>query len=685
MKQLGGAQNLVLGLAASLALHGQTSVAQEPGVGKIDQIIVTAERRPVEQQAVMGSIAVFDRRELEIVNADHPSELLNRSAGVNIHRGSGQEHLTAVRSPVLTGGAGAGSFLYLEDGIPLRAAGFANVNGLFEASTETAGGVEVVKGPGSVLYGSNAVHGLVNIISAAPSDSKSAGLDISTGSHWLTKGSGFVSGPIGKSTRAARLRLDVHAAHDAGYRSDSGYDQQKAKLQIVKDVGTWSVGGAVSYQNLNQETAGFVQGPEAFRDRGLSRQNAFPQAFRDVKSVRGHLRLERQVGTNGSIALTPYARWTDMDFLLHFLPSQALEQNSHASGGLLTTYYWDTDNLSVIAGLDIEGTKGSLSEVQTRPTIFSFVQGVHYDYDVTSYVVSPYAQVRWRFAPKWVLESGIRVDYTRYDYTNNTDDGTFGRFIRIPDRTDEFVTPTPKLGLSYEANNNLTLYSRYARGTRAPQTTDLYRVQQNQMGAEAEPEELDALEAGLRGTRGSANLSLAAFTMWKRNFFFRDADGFNVVDGKTRHTGVEATLFSQLKPYLALSGDVTYARHTYNFDNTVANGAESIRDGDDVDSAPRWLANARLIITPSEQVSAELEWRHVGDYFTDASNTNDYEGHNVLVVRAAYSPTDNVTVYARVNNVANTDYAERADFAFGNERFFPGEGRTAFGGIRVRF
>jgi len=42
----------------------------------------------------------------------HPAERLNTVAGVNIHRGSGQEHLTAIRSPVLTGGAGAGSFLF---------------------------------------------------------------------------------------------------------------------------------------------------------------------------------------------------------------------------------------------------------------------------------------------------------------------------------------------------------------------------------------------------------------------------------------------------------------------------------------------------------------------------------------------------------------------------------------------
>ena len=66
------------------------------------------------------------------ISPTHLSEALNGISGVNIHRGSGQEHLTSIRSPVLTGGSGAGSFLYMEDGVPLRAAGFSNVNGLFE-------------------------------------------------------------------------------------------------------------------------------------------------------------------------------------------------------------------------------------------------------------------------------------------------------------------------------------------------------------------------------------------------------------------------------------------------------------------------------------------------------------------------------------------------------------------------
>ena len=83
-----------------------------------------------------------------------------------------REHLTSIRSPVLTGGSGAGSFLYMEDGVPLRAAGFSNVNGLFEASPEFSNQIEVLKGPGPVQYGSNAVHGLINFQNKRINDDK---------------------------------------------------------------------------------------------------------------------------------------------------------------------------------------------------------------------------------------------------------------------------------------------------------------------------------------------------------------------------------------------------------------------------------------------------------------------------------------------------------------------------------
>jgi len=134
-----------------------------PSVWEDNLIVTGVYDAPEVTRDIGASVRSLSEDDLENIALVHPAEALNGVAGVNIQRGSGQEHLSAIRSPVLTGGAGAGSFLYLEDGVPLRAAGFANVNGLFEAGTEFAGGVDVFKGPGPAFYGSNAVHGLIGV------------------------------------------------------------------------------------------------------------------------------------------------------------------------------------------------------------------------------------------------------------------------------------------------------------------------------------------------------------------------------------------------------------------------------------------------------------------------------------------------------------------------------------------
>ena len=65
----------------------------------------------------LPSIDEIKQEEIEFYNAHHFKELLNLSSGVWISRGSGQESLISLRSPVLTGAGACGSFQILEDGI----------------------------------------------------------------------------------------------------------------------------------------------------------------------------------------------------------------------------------------------------------------------------------------------------------------------------------------------------------------------------------------------------------------------------------------------------------------------------------------------------------------------------------------------------------------------------------------
>ena len=648
------------------------------------EFVVTAERRETSLLQTPLSISVIGAEELVRIGADHPSEVLFRVPGVFIHRGSGQEHLTSIRSPILTGGAGAGSFLYLENGVPLRSAGFANVNGLFEAQTELAGDIEVVKGPSGAFYGANAIHGVINILPQTSSEDFFGFFDFSGDTIERFKGKALISDTIGNHGFVAGVSI----LDDAGFRADSGVDQQKAHFRHIYSGNDISIDTFLSFTNLNQETAGFVEGDDAFLDPVLRRTNPNPEAFRDARSAHLSSRIDIDVSEKVTISTTPFARWTDQDFLLHFLPSQALEESGHWSIGSQNAIYFEaSDRLSISGGFDWEYTEGFLTEFQEIPTIFSFTQGLHYDFDVTALSFSGFGNVTYAITDRLTATGALRVDWTQYDYVNNTDANVVGRFLRPESRTDQFTTASPKFSLIYDTGNG-SLYASYSRGARPPQVTDLYRLQINQTEDPAGPETIDAFELGWRGELNERiYFETAAYFMDKRNFFFRDADGFNVDDGRTRHVGFESKIDATLSDAFSVNMNVSYGVHTYRFDrpvNSTLNGTDSVTFGDDVDSAPRWLAGARGLWTPkSLPLDAEAEWVFVDDYFLDASNSRTYRGHNLVHLRGSWHVTDYLTIYGTIRNLLDTFYAERADFAFGDERFFPGEERTFTVGLRL--
>jgi outer membrane receptor protein involved in Fe transport len=200
---------------------------------------------------------------------------------------------------------------------------------------------------------------------------------------------------------------------------------------------------------------------------------------------------------------------------------------------------------------------------------------------------------------------------------------------------------------------------------------------------EADVETLDSLEAGFRSQRyADIDFELTAFTMWKDNFFFRNANGFNVVNGKTRHEGVEASLDLPLGSGFSVTGVGTLARHSYNFTEDVGNAANNITDGNRVDTAPDTIGNLALRYDGS-RFGGYLRWTHVGEYFTNPGNTQSYPGHDIFTLGGRMDVQENLKLSLRVDNLFDTRYADRADFAFGNERYFPGRPRTLFAGLTL--
>jgi len=681
-----------LPLRAIVFLFCSISMTPIADAARLEEIIVTAARRPESALRSASSIARVTSEAIATVGSTHHSEILNRMPGTLIQRGSGQESLTAIRSPVLTGPGSCGAFLMLENGVPIRPVGFCNVNEMFEINTEQADSIEVLRGPSNSLYGSSAVHGAVNVLQAAPADRPElrGGIDAGPDQYRRVK---LAARALGDRTSAGVAAL---YAHDGGWRASSGFDEGKLNATLATSVRDAPLRVDFAGTVLDQQTAGFITGQDAYRDEALSRSNPNPEAYRKAHALRLTGVLSPAHEEAMRFEFRPYLRSSRMEFLQHFLLGKPVEENGQESVGLMSSLIWDSSrDWSLTAGVDLELADSFLLEFQDGPTTDGpppanaiRPAGRHYDYEVASYVAAAYAQAAWQMSPRWSLAAGLRAEYVRYDYDNrmlagNTDEngvpcGTTGcLYSRPADRDDSFEALAPKLALSFTISDGVVAYASASRGFRPPEMTELYRLQRQQSIADLDSEQLDALEVGVKAELEHVRISLAAFDMDKRNVILRDANGFNVDNGRTSHQGVEYELVWQAMPALALSVAGTFARHRYEFSSAIE-GGETIVDGDDVDTAPRQVHAASLRWEPDDRLSAEAEWLYVGDYWLDAANAHRYAGHELLNLRGGWSFAPGWNLALRLNNALDRDYADRADFAFGSYRYFPGRDRTLF-------
>lgn len=644
----------------------------------IEKITVSASKHKTKLVDINSNLSILDGQSVSLINPQHINQSLNRVAGSWVSRGNGQEHLTAIRSPVLTGAGGCGAFFIAQDGISLRAPGFCNANQLFDVNSEQVGGIEVIRGPASTLYGSNAVHGVLNILTP---DAFSAGnnrFGLTAGPHDFLQGKFSVA----KSSDNQALLAYGTIARDGGYKDESGYDQQKLNLIHQYTGKNLDVKTVVAATNLNQETAGFIQGFEAFSDPALKKQNPNPEAFRDSQSLRAYSQINYRLNQDTQVTVTPYVRWTDMQFLQHFLPWKSLEENGQKSLGVQTRLVKQYQDVTFLSGIDWDFTQGELQETQADPFSPTIPAGEHYDYEVDANVLSPYAHLQWQVSNKVRLNAGARYEYTNYDYSNKLTDGSACaegvegcRFTRPGSQENTFNEWSFQLGGQYALSEDHRLYSQFSTGYRAPQATELYRLQAGQTITDLQAENVDSLEVGSRGQWQSLFYDLTLFTMQKDNFIFQDTQRQNISNGETSHRGIELTLKYQLPQGFYVSANATLARHRYDNDLTLSR--QSIKDNE-IDTAPEHLGSAQLGWQSDNRHQVELEWVHLGNYYLNPENTAEYAGHDLINLRSNWQLNNNITLSAQLINLTDSDYAERADFAFGNYRYFVGEPRSLY-------
>lgn len=668
--------------------------------------VVSATREVERRNSAPVAIGVVSGAEIARTGPAHPGAVLNRIPGVHIVELSGEGHMTAIRQPMTTKPV----YLYLEDGVPVRATGFFNHNALYEVNVPQAGRIEVLKGPGTALYGSDAIGGVINVLSRRPPASPTAELSAEGGSFGWRRLLVSAGNTFGENGAADGLRVDLNLTRSQGWRDASSYRRSSATTRWDHVArGGWIARTVLTGTAVDQHDA-YTLDETHFSAR--SPFNRSPIAFRRVRALRLSSAIETENGPT-LWSLTPYARYDD----LGLLPYWQLTYDPQI---------WDTRNTSLgvlakvrrvivpgvlraIAGADADVSPGRYTAARVIPVSAgtgtawsSYARGEsYYDYDVTYRGISPYVQVEFTPVPRAKLDLGARYDLSGYVYhTRLTPDESPGSRHRRPgDTTITYHHLSPKLGLTVDVTPGVNAFIAYRHGFRVPSQGQIFAQGSAANTVGLEPVRVDSYEIGVRGGAwGRLLYELSLYDMTLSNDVLTFTTPQNTREavnaGKSRYRGIELGVGAQVTPVLRL--DASYSASTDRYVHYVPQSARPARDsvparpaidysGRLVEQAPRDLASVILGWSPPAlrggRVAIELD--HTGRYAADPANSRWYPGFDVVALRANARVRPAAEVFVRVTNAFNRVYAELVSYnQFQGMQYSPGSPRTLYAGMR---
>ncbi|HEU5209422.1 MAG TPA: TonB-dependent receptor [Longimicrobiales bacterium] len=670
---------IVAGRTTSIA------VVLEVSAYALDELVVTTSREERRKAETPASVGVVSSEQIRAAHPTHPAELLNQVAGVWVSVTGGEGHMTSIRQPKTTSPV----YLYLENGVPTRSTGFFNHNALYEVNVAQADRIEVVKGPMTALYGSDAIGGMINVLTRSPAEAPRIAGSVEAGGQGYQRL--LLTGSAGDGTGG--ILAEANLTRTDGWRDGTGYDRASGTLTWERALGTGSLRTVASFSMIDQQTAG-ASSLSAEDFRNAPELNYTPISFREVRAFRASSAYQL-TRNSWSLDATGFVRWNDMEMLPNWSLTYdpAVTRTGHSSAGALLRVRRDIAPLagSMTFGLDAEYSPGEHREWSVQATrtdgVFTDYErgGVLYDYDVAFSAISPYVQLVSSPLSVLHLTAGLRFDRLAYDYDNPLGALQEGRHRRPASTEVSYTHLSPKVGATLELTPTLNVFAAYGHGFRAPSEGQLFRQGRAASTLALAPVKADNLEAGARARVLGVSLEAAVYRLIKSDdilsFTHPDGTTETVNAGETLHQGVELAAATTLADIVDLATSYTRATHRYE-EWLPGNGVDY--SGNTMEDAPRTLASASLGVRPPFLAGGgiTLEWAHVGAFWMDPANTHRYDGHDLLHVRAQQPLLDRLSVFARVHNVTDERYAETAAYtdARGQE-FAPGMPRTLYFGL----
>jgi len=669
----------------------------------LEEVVVSGSRETTPLAETPSAIGKVDGQTLKDTKATDITQTVNQVPGVYMADLGNEQHSMSIRQPITTNAV----YQYLEDGIPIRPVGIFNHNALNEVNLTAAGEVEVLRGPSSSLYGSNAVGGAVNFLSQVPSASPEALLSYqqsSEGYRRLDTGASDTYGSLGLrfSHYSARLR--------DSWRQYNEMDKDALSLRTDYALSESSLIKLLySHSKLDTDTPGSLNETDYHTQPYISYQTF---TYRRDQANRLSATFEQESGRAALTSLTLYARNNEHAQLPNYQIRSCtvspacptgyagkINENRYDSLGLDTRHRHDFALLNTrwIVGLTYDRSPNDYVEDRldiTRDTSNVYtsysISTRNREYDVLLTNLSAYSQLELSPVQPLRIVLGGRYDTIEYDFNNHlVPSATTG----APSEVRDFDHFSPKAGATWALTPATSLYANYAQGFTPPEVSALYArlVTPDLRAATFNNYEL-GVRSAFAGKRGMLDASLyrlkgedeiVNYTIAVGNSEPRNA-------GRTLHTGLEFGTHYELSDQWDARLSTAFARHEY----TDYDASPTLNyDGKIIKGSPENISRAELAYRPLTGLRIGLEVFHLSEYWMNDANTVKYPGHTLLNLRVAYRQGA-WEGWLKLMNIADEQYATTASSSYSGtgtytpdsqNSYTPGEPRTLWLGVAYRF
>ncbi|MBX6380176.1 MAG: TonB-dependent receptor [Thermoflavifilum aggregans] len=664
----------------------------KPAATALQEMVVTASREGEQRSTVPVALSVISSRMMQQTHAITLDQLLNQVTGVYMVDLGNEQHTMAIRQPI----GYRSVYLYLEDGIPIRTVGNFNHNALIEINSAAVKNIEIIRGPSSSLYGSDAIGGAVNFITYDPSAIPAAKLSVDGSSIGYHRAQFQVSGT--KNKMGIGLYGYYANQHDT-YHQHNDFHKLALTLKgdaYINDHLKWE--NELSIIDYRSDMNGGLDSLDFYKKNYAS---YYTFNYRSVKAIRFASSLHYEKGKLGEGFATAYFRYNDIGQNPTYRikrtanPLKAtgeINDNRFTSYGLLMQHTLKnaSSHLQAIFGINAEYSPlnyhAQFIQIQ-KDTAGYYISYTPTDSVLTDYHAgidneAAYMQLKWEPVQALYVVGGIRYDRLAYHFVNHLPPSAY---TGAPSSTNVFSHVTPKIGLTYHLSLHSGFYANISQGFAPPDITDLYN------GVKVpylKPAVYMNYEAGgwFMWQQGKGSIQADVYRMIGTNEIIsvRQDDGSyqNENAGKTLHEGLEYTIAYSPLAGVQFKWNGTWAYHEFleyqingkDYSHTQMNAAPKILYFAEITYHPGFLKNAYIA----------FDWQHVGKYYIDPANTQTYKGYDLFHIRSGYQ-WNRLGVWVNVLNVMNTIYATTVDYASYGNTYRAGIPRTWQIGVSYDF